>query len=327
MTTPPGTEPLRRVAARAMGSPLRFTIRADARSARRAWELVRRDVEKTESILSRFRTSSALTRANRHAGDGRWVAGPPRLLAMAALVRRAQRVTGGMFDPRIVTRLEALGEQAGIELPLGREDGPGPWLEIDRAAAAVRFAVPIDSGGVGKGLALRWAARSLRRAGLQGDGGLLDAGGDIVIWGVPATDAAWRVGIEDPTGSEVPVAVVEPRPGAIVTSSVRLRRWTAPDGRPVHHLIDPRTAQPAESGLRSVTVAAPDPAWAEIYTKLLFLSGAGGIARAAESRGLVAWWIGDDMQLGMSRRAGRHTIWTRGGVEVAGGAASLEHRR
>jgi thiamine biosynthesis lipoprotein len=292
-----------------MGSPLRFTIVADAATARVAWELVRRDVEHTEAALSRYRRTSALTRANRHAGDGLWHRAPRRLMAMAALVLRAHRTTAGTFDPRVVTQLESLGERAGIDLPTG--SGADAWLEVDPARGKLRLAAPIDSGGIGKGLALRWALRSLRSAGATGEGGIIEAGGDLVTWGAPSPGAAWRVGIEDPQAPEEPLAVVEALPGAVATSSVRLRRWTSPEGDDVHHLIDPRTGRPAQGGLLAVTVAAPDPAWAEVSTKHLFIGGAAAIAADAEARRVAAWWVTSVGELRMSRAARTRTLWTR----------------
>ena len=62
----------------------------------------------------------------------------------------------------------------------------------------------------------------------------------------------------------------------------------------LHHLIDPRTGEPGGDGLAAVTVAGPDPAWAEVWSKALFVEGARSIAAAARSRGLAAWWVGGD---------------------------------
>ncbi len=111
-------------------------------------------------------------------------------------------------------------------------------------------------------------------------------------------EAAWNVGVEDPVaiGAEEagPIAVVELRVGAIATSSVGIRRWQAPDGAEVHHLIDPVTRTPARTGLIAVTVADADPAWAEVWTKALFLAGREGIRDEARGRGLAAWWIDGD---------------------------------
>ena len=76
------------------------------------------------------------------------------------------------------------------------------------------------------------------------------------------------------------------RPGC-ATSSIRLRRWPV-DGRPVHHLVDPRTGDPADTGLLAVTVVGPDVARAEVWSKALFLAGRGQVRRLADDRGLAA---------------------------------------
>ena len=106
-----------------------------------------------------------------------------------------------------------------------------------------------------------------------------------------------------------PIAVVELRIGAIATSSVAVRRWRAPDGAEVHHLIDPVSRVPARTGLIAVTVAADDPAWAEVWTKALFLAGREGIRDEARGRGLAAWWIDVDGRLGMTPAARAQTSW------------------
>ena len=172
--------------------------------------------------------------------------------------------------------------------------------------------VPVDMGGIGKGLALRWACARALRSLPAGAGVQLEAGGDVVAGGTPPEDG-WRIGIEDPAAADAdtaaPLVVVELRSGAVATSSVRVRHWVAPDGRAVHHLVDPRTGEPARTGLIAVTVAAADPAWAEVWSKALFLAGRTGIAAEARSRDLAAWWITDEGRLGLTPAARVRTAW------------------
>lgn len=293
-----------------MGSPLRLTMPEPPPAVDHAWELVQAEFAACEAELSRFRASSALSNANIHAGDGQWREAPRRLMQMTVLARRAQRLTRGTFDARVIQELEELGEHAGIQLrhAPGRA---GDWLDADSRRGRLRLATPIDSGGIGKGLALRRSRTTLGRAQALGRGGLLEAGGDVMAWGEPAPGAAWRIGVEDPNGSTTPVAVIEVRDAAIATSSVRLRSWIAPDGTPVHHLIDPRTRRPADSGLQSVTVAAADPVWAEVWSKALFIGGAEVIGADSERRRLAAWWVDDRGRLSTNQRATGMTIWTR----------------
>src|SRR6185312_9654682 len=140
-------------------------------------------------------------------------------------------------------------------------------------------------------------------------GAMLDAGGDVVIAGPGPDGGPWSVGIEDPFDPGEHVAVIAVEAGAVATSSVVVNRWRAPDGRLVHHLIDPVTGEPGGQGLFAVTVAAADPAWAEVWSKTLFLAGQAGIAALARSRGLAAWWVTDAGALEMTPAARVRTVW------------------
>jgi thiamine biosynthesis lipoprotein len=77
----------------------------------------------------------------------------------------------------------------------------------------------------------------------------------------------------------------------------------------VHHLLDPRTGESAVGGLQSVTVAGSDPAWAEVWSKVLFVGGRGTIADDARSRGMAVWWVADDGTLEMTADARARTVW------------------
>ena len=318
-----------------MGSPLRFAlVGATAAEARRAWAIVDTEIEAAEEALSRYRETSDLTRANRAAGReaglARWIDVDRRLRRALVAADRAGRRTAGRFDARVLADLERLGS-VGVAQTLGRPpdaaggagtdrrsvgdgrrsplDVHARWLWVDGRRPRIQLGIPVDLGGIGKGLALRWAWRAFRRAIGPAVGAMLDAGGDVVLGGPSPDGGAWSVGIEDPCHEGEHVAVLAIEDGAVATSSVLVNRWRAPDGRLVHHLIDPTTGEPGGSGLLAVTVAGPDPAWAEVWSKTLFLAGRAGIADAARSRGLAAWWVTDDGALSMTPAARVRTAW------------------
>jgi len=56
-------------------------------------------------------------------------------------------------------------------------------------------------------------------------------------------------------------------------------------------------------------VAAPDPAWAEVWTKALFLAGRRAIADEARAMDLAAWWVAEDGRLGMTPAARERSVW------------------
>jgi thiamine biosynthesis lipoprotein len=297
-----------------MGSPLRLTLGGPPRLAESAWAAVLDEFAAVDAAMSKFAAMSELTQLNRSAGSGRAIAVGRRLERALAAADRARRVTDGRFDPRVLGDLARIGELAadpdmGLDGPDAGD--PGRRWEDDRifgrcAPGSVAIDRAIDLGGIGKGLALRWAADRVDAIGCADY--LLDAGGDLVVRGGSSDGAAWQIGIEDPSGGADPLAVIRPPSGAVVTSSVRKRSWSV-DGRAVHHLIDPATGQPAAADLRAVTVAWPDPAWAEVWSKALFVGGRAGIASETRRRGMAAWWVTSNGMLEMTPAARAMTIW------------------
>ncbi len=297
-----------------MASALSLTVIEDHPARRslaeRAWSAVRDEFEASEAAMSRFRDDSDITRLNKVAGLSGSMVVDRRLAIALHACDRAHRVTDGRFDPRVIDRLEAWGYRGA---PLGAVTSAALGStariveRVDRGR--VRVPHPADLGGIGKGLALRWAAARIEGHGVRRY--LLDAGGDIVVRGVGPDDDPWQIGIEDPDSGPDPLAVVAVSDGAIATSSIRRLRWEV-DGRVRHHLVDPATGEPADDGLVAVTVAGADPAWAEVWSKSLFIAGRDRIAEVARSRGLAAWWVDRDGGIEMTPAARFRTIWVAG---------------
>ncbi len=270
-----------------MGSPLRLTIPGtDDRGADAAWVIVETRFAEAEAALTRFDPTSPLSRLNLAAGC--WVPVTPLLRSALVAAWRAYRLTDGRFDPRIIGALEAAGEHAGVDLPRSpRRLGPGErWLAFDTRRGLGRVGAPVDLGGIGKGLALRWVADALRRASHRRF--LRAAGGDVGAAGLGPADRPWVVGIEDPAARGRWLATLELVDQAVATSSASVRSWRDEAGRLRHHLIDPVTLEPAVTPWASVTVADSDPAWAEVRSKVGFLAGS-RIGGAIQGR--RAWWL------------------------------------
>jgi thiamine biosynthesis lipoprotein len=303
---------------RAMACDIAFRVidpDADVESAFLVAHAVFEEVERT---CTRFVATSPLMRANGAPQD--WHVVPAPLFEAVAEAARAHAETGGLFDPRVLRTLEAYGydrslpfasgdvatdprAETGASVPSAR----GPWQPgLDRDSSAVRLGPdPIDLGGIGKGLAVRWAAE---RLGASGRSVLVEAGGDCHLAGPGPDGDGWKVGVEDPFGGPAPLAVLTLEDLACATSSVRLRRWRVGQEQ-VHHLIDPTSGRPGGAGLAAVTVVGPDAAWAEVWSKSLFLSGADGIAALAEDRQLDALWVRDDGTLHATPGMAERVVW------------------
>ncbi|MFI7544816.1 FAD:protein FMN transferase [Actinoplanes sp. NPDC049599] len=274
---------------------------------------------RVEAACTRFDPRSPLMRAN--ADRTNWHAVPQECYLAVAEAARAHRETGGLFDPRVLDTLVALGYDRTLPFRSGvtlTGTGPArtvrtppaasPWLPgLDPDSRSIRLGADrIDLGGIGKGLAVRLAARALAHAG---GGHLIEAGGDCHVAGGGPDGDGWRIGVEDPAGGADPVAVLRLADTGCATSSLRVRSWRV-DGTTVHHLIDPRTGRSAQGGLLSVTVLDPDPVRAEVWSKSLLIAGRGRIAGLAARRHLPALWVDDSRQVAVSAAMAPYVIWT-----------------
>jgi thiamine biosynthesis lipoprotein len=302
--------------AMASGITVRAVTRGgDAGRIRRAVAAALDVFTEVDTSCTRFDPSSTLMQIN--AAPDRWHRADDVCFEALVESHRAYQLTHGTFDPRVVDDLVRLGYARSMKdgVPVsvdaphaldGRRPLP-PWRpEFDRDRRRVRLGgLPVDLGGIGKGLAVRWAAQRLEPAHA---GFLVEAGGDCYCSGTAADGGPWRIGVEDPTGDAGPIAVLELSGRACATSSIRLRHWLA-GGTTVHHIIDPRTGLPGGRGLQSVTAVGVDPAWAEVTSKTLFLKGSDGIAEAAAAGEAAALWVTDDNHLVMSAAMRPYVLW------------------
>ena len=223
------------------------------------------ELERLDQQASRFRDDSELSRVHREPGPVHQLS---RGLAEAIRVAlAAARWTGGLVDPTVGGALIALGYDRDFAaigtdpapaIGLG-EPAPAPgWrsVKLDGTALGLPAGVRLDLGATAKGLGSDRAAAAAYRACGRG-GMLVSLGGDIAVAGQPPV-GGWPVAVADSSDGCMAGAqsqVVRLTTGALATSSVTGRRWQR-DGRPVHHIVDPRTGWPAVGPWRTASVAA-----------------------------------------------------------------------
>ena len=233
-----------------------------------------------EDRFSRFRPDSLLSRLN--AAEGAAVPVDGVFLELLDRARTGVMSTGGRFNPAILSALEAAGYRQSIErvraeppnaivpvLPIDTVDWN--FVEIDHARGEVRLppGMRIDLGGIAKGAFVDRLAAMLA----DWPGGVIDAGGDLRVWGIPPQGERWRVGIEDPLAAESDLLVAEvSSPGGIgsATSGTHRRQWRV-GGQTANHLIYPRTGRPVDAVI-AATAFAPSVTTAEIAAKALIVA-------------------------------------------------------
>ena len=212
--------------------------------------------------LTRFSRDSELSRFNAAAGVWTAVSGELEALLRAALW--AFEASGGLVHVGVLEAVVAAGYGRPLRegpTPVSLTAPPPPLpevLEVRPGRARVAGGAGIDLGGLAKG----WMADRL--AERLGGSCLVNLGGDLFARGDGPGDAGWPVGFGGRT--------VLLRDLGAATSSVRRRHWLD-GGRNLHHLIDPRTGQPAETGVEEVSVIAPSGLEAEVLAKTALLLG------------------------------------------------------
>ncbi len=236
-------------------------------------------IEDFERRFSRFLPDSELSRLNAQAGQ--WMQISDELLDLLVLARAYYEETGGLFDPAVLPDLKRVGYDASLEIVQQRDGShraelrrkllPFSAIEIDAQQVRVRLpqGMEIDLGGIAKGWIVQQVAQRLRSGA---SAAAVSAGGDMYFAGLPADGQKWRVEVEDPLTPERTAAVLRVGEGAVVTSSVSKRTWRQ-GGQRRHHIIDPRSGEPAQTEWLSVTVVAARADLAEAYAKALLIGG------------------------------------------------------
>ncbi len=295
-----------------MGTTLTMSLAADDRQAAlAASECALRAVEAVEQRLSTWRDDSELQALNRTP------VGVPFLASveLADDLRRACQwaaATERAFDPclgALVSLYDLRGDgrwpsAAALRLARARS---GVGLLLRQGNALTRTAdVRVEEGAFAKGSALDAAAAAALSAGaLQAT---FDFGGQILVVG----RATRTVSLADPQDRQRPVLRLALHSGSIATSGNGVRgRIVA--GRPLGHVLDPRTGTPAE-GFGSVTVWAQDAFAADCLSTACFVLGPDAALAFAERHDGVEAVVLQRRQ-GSDRLLGRVSSGLRNGVQ------------
>ena len=251
------------------------------------------EMERMERILSRTLPNSEVSRLNAvgsaHTG--------PEVQRLAEASAHYREATGGAFDITVAPVVSAWGFTTdSFQVPSDAELAKllplvdGSAVRVDESGTVTLGpGQSIDLGGIAKGYASDLTAALYASAGIER--GKAELGGNVLAWGTRPDGKPWRVGIKDPARPEDGNAfagIVELEDSVAITSG-GYQRFFEENGTRYHHIIDPSTGYPAESGLTSVTVVAKadgngtrlNGAMCDAYSTALFIMG--------EDRALDFW--------------------------------------
>lgn len=277
-----------------LGTSLELKLRTPGKAqAAKAEEAVLREIDRENRILSAWSPSSEFSRWNSTRNIPVQVS--PELYEVLDLFDHWRQQTGGALDASAETAVRAWKlaavenrEPTDAELQKAVASMQRPHWSLDPVhhTATHLDDAPIALNSFAKSYIANHAANAALSAGATGV--LLNIGGDIVLRG----SITERVAITDPRAAaenDPPIDLIRLSNRTIATSG-DYRRGFDIHGTHYSHIIDPRTAEPAESVLSS-TVIADDPATAGA------LATAFSVMSPAQSRKLAASMPGVDYLL------------------------------
>lgn len=147
-------------------------------------------------------------------------------------------------------------------------------LLIEKESLQARLQKPgqlIDLGAIAKGYAGDEAIKIYKNYGIES--AYINLGGNVIVLGTKPDGSLWRIGIRNPREpSGVYMATIDIADKSIVTSG-DYERYFEEGGRIYHHILDPKTGYPAQSGLIGVTIIADLAIDADALSTSCFVMG------------------------------------------------------
>ena len=220
------------------------------------------------------------------AGNGQWVTISPEVFEMLEMSQEWAKKTDGAFDVTVgpVVWLWGIGtEYAKVptdeELAEARLHVGWQKLELDKSATSARLTeagMRIHLGAIAKGYAIDGLCAIFKKHGVKN--GLVSLGGSsMYAFGKSPKKKSWRIGIRHPRSDDAKeYLAVAPLTDAALSSSGDYERYFEQDGVRYHHIFDPVTGRPADTGVLGVTVIATGDhagTLTDILTTTLFVLG------------------------------------------------------
>jgi thiamine biosynthesis lipoprotein len=252
-----------------------------------------------ERSFSRFLPGSELSQFNRQAGSRQFISPEFRQLLLAS--QAMAKLTGDLYNPFILPALQRAGYKNSA-LPGYENDEvddhsikrivPNNRLEIGDDYASIPYGTALDMGGIGKGYLANLLADLLDQEDVAGY--WLSLGGDMVMQGFDEHNKPWQTTIQSAyeTNKNAPLLVQHNGQRLAVATSGTMRRPKQQSGKkPWHHLIDPRTGQPADTDVIMATVVDDSCLYADVLASCAVIVGSNVAPSYLQKQNVTAVYV------------------------------------
>ena len=253
-----------------------MSLTAYGENAKEAVEASVEEIQRIEQLISIGFDSSEVSKLNQQ-GEGN-ASEDTQILLQKSM--ELWEKTDGVFDISIYPVMKLWGF-ADENYKVPKEDELRETLKLvdagkisyDEGAHRISFekkGMAIDFGGIGKGYTSNRVMEVFKEHGVTS--GIINLGGNVQTLGSHTDQSKWNVAIKDPMHTEDMLGTLKIANQAVITSG-GYERYFEENGKTYHHIIDPATGYPADSGILSATIISEDGMLADGLSTSLFIMG------------------------------------------------------
>lgn len=172
-------------------------------------------------------------------------------------------------------------------------------LSLEGQCITVPAGMQLDLGAVGKGIVLD-AVQDILAKHSEVTGAVISAGGSILTYGCKPNGSSWNVAIVDPFDTTRNIGILKLNGQWCVSTSGDYERFVEVDGKRYHHILDPATGYPADSGVKSVTILTDSGLYSDALSTACFVLGVEDGLRLAESFRAEALFVDTEGEIYMT---------------------------
>lgn len=263
-----------------MGNRFEISIVSDDKNW--AFEIIEeavKEIQRIETLLTTFDENSQTNQINKFAGI-KPVKIDKEVFELIERCNRISQLTQGAFDItygsinkklwNFDTSMTTLPSQAVAKKMVQLINYKN--IELNKTETSVFLkekGMRIGFGGIGKGYGAEMAKKIMQNNGIQS--GIVNASGDLTVWGKQPNGKPWTIGIADPNNAKYHFSSLELTNTSIATSG-NYEKFILIDGKKYSHTINPKTGLPIE-GIKSVTLITPNAEFADAMATPISVMG------------------------------------------------------
>ncbi|AFK86314.1 ApbE family lipoprotein [Thermoanaerobacterium aotearoense SCUT27] len=239
-------------------------VTAYGRNAKKAVDESMNKLREIDNLMSSQKSGSDVQKINDNAGV-KYVKVNPETFYVIKTALKYSKISDGYFDITVAPLVNLWGigtDHAHVPTESQIKDAMKyinyKDVLLDEKNDEVKLSrkgMAIDLGGIAKGFAADEVENIMKENGIKH--ALINLGGSSVyLYGSKPDGSNWNIGIQNPFGDKGTYFAIVSGKDMLIDTSGNYERYFIQNGKRYHHILNPFTGYPAESGVVSTTIVS-----------------------------------------------------------------------